>query len=206
MNYSEEKKVFEKLKSESSTEAKTEYEVAIRELLKNYNTTIHENRFIVGGAVEVFTYCLLRCVGIDCALVGSQAQGGDIALRSGKKISIKGSFNGLTSVKLINQLGTGERNWTTATFFVISGVGILFGSPDIVPQEYVRFTQDGTEINKKGMKHLIDAYPQNVFKIDIAHKAPTKEANKSLKASTILAKQILSDTNARSLKKFANTE
>ena len=51
-SYTQERRVFDRLKSDCSDEAKQEYELAFDTLLTRYNTTIHENRFVVGGAVS----------------------------------------------------------------------------------------------------------------------------------------------------------
>ena len=58
--YHYERKVFDILKERTSGQVRQEYETAIAMLLERYNTTIHENRFVAGGAVEVFTYALLN--------------------------------------------------------------------------------------------------------------------------------------------------
>ena len=69
--YRQERRVFDRLKSDCPDRAKQEYELAIGTLLERYNTTIYENRFVVGCVVEVFTCAFLRVVGIDCTPYGS---------------------------------------------------------------------------------------------------------------------------------------
>ncbi len=59
------------------------------------NTAIYENRFIAGGAVEVFAFALLRTVGIECTLYGDQAMVGDILLPNDRKLSVKSSSGAL---------------------------------------------------------------------------------------------------------------
>ena len=130
--YTAERRVFDRLKSDCSRTVRKDYQIAVKTLVERYNTTIYENRFVAGGAVEVFTCALLRSVGIDCTLCGDQAQGGDILLPNNRMISLKSSFRGIADIRLLNQMGTGERRWDTATLFVISGVGIVFGAPDMV--------------------------------------------------------------------------
>lgn len=197
-SYAQERRVFDRLRSDCSDEAKDEYEKAIAKLLSTYNTTIHENRFIAGGAVEVFTYALLRSVGIDCHY-GAQGRSGGILLPNDRKLSIKGTFTGGPSnVKLMNKLGGGHREWATATLFVVSGVGLVYGSPDTVAREYVKDVGDGTELRKAGLQELIDN-PDNLFEAEIAQKPPTEMADFSKKASTAVARQILSDISAEHL-------
>ena len=196
--FKQEQRVFDRLKSDCSPRAKQEYELAIRTLLERYNTTIYENRFVVGGAVEVFTCTLLRSVGIDCTLYGSQATAGDLLLPNDKKLSVKASFRGVQAIKLLNQMGEGDRPWTTATLFVISGVGIVFGAPDMVDPEHVKSTGDGKSLTAKGIKSLIEE-SANVFPMAIAKKPPTEVAGSSRRASTPLARQILSEVDADTL-------
>ena len=192
----QERRVFDRLREDLSIEAKQEYEYSVAALLERYNTTIHENRFIVGGAVEVFTCALLRSVGIDCTLYADQAKYGDILLPNDRKISIKGSFvGGITNVKLINKLGGGHREWTTATLFVVSEIGIIYGSPDMVAVEHIRDVSDGTQITTAGMKTLSEN-PANVLEMEILRKPPTEMTGFSHKASTAVARQILQDIKA----------
>ncbi len=108
-SYFAERRVFDRLKCDCSEISKNEYEQSISVLVKRYNTTIYEKRFIVGGAVEVFTYALLRSVGIDCTLYGDQAKSGDILLPNDKKLSVKGAFTGGAQIRLVNKQGGGER-------------------------------------------------------------------------------------------------
>ena len=89
-HYTQEREIFERLKTNCSEDARHEYELAIHTLLEHYNTTIYENRFVVGGAVEVFTYALLRSVEIECKLYGDQGQDGDGLLPNGRKLSVTG--------------------------------------------------------------------------------------------------------------------
>lgn len=200
-SYAQERRVFDRLRSDCSDEAREEYEDAIATLLRNYNTTIHENRFIAGGAVEVFTYALLRSVGIDCCLYGAQSRLGGILLPNDRKLSIKETFTGgPANVKLMNKQGGGHREWTTATLFVVSSVGLVYGSPDMVDGVYVKDVNDGTELKKAGLQTLIDN-PANLFKAKIAQKPPTEMDGFSKKASTTVARQILSDMPSENLMK-----
>ena len=89
-HYTQEREIFERLKTNCSADARHEYELAINTLLSRYNTTIYENRFVVGGAVEVFTCALLRSVEIECSLYGDQGRNGDILLPNGRKLSVTG--------------------------------------------------------------------------------------------------------------------
>lgn len=55
MTNSIQRKAFETLRNHAPKDARDEYVKALKELVLRYNTSIRENRFIVGGAVECFT-------------------------------------------------------------------------------------------------------------------------------------------------------
>ncbi|MXZ43695.1 MAG: hypothetical protein F4Z01_01750 [Gammaproteobacteria bacterium] len=199
MSFSSERGVFNLLKEECSDKGKLEYEQALRVLVDQYNTTIYENRFIVGGVVEVLTYALLKSVGIGCDLYSNVAKSGDIILENEKKISVKSQFTGrLSAIKLMNKQGGGKRVWNTATLFVIANVGMVFGTPKMVDSEYVQDTNDGLELKVKGIRQLI-SNERNIFEIEVPQKQPTAMTGFSHKASAAVARRILMANNARKL-------
>jgi len=198
-SYAQERRVFDRLRSNCSEGAKSDYETAVARLLNRYNTTIRENRFIVGGAVKFFTCSLLRSVGIDCSLFEEQSHPGDILLPNDGKLLIKSTFTGgPADVKLMNKLGGGHQIWATATLFVISEVGLVYGSPDMVAEEHIKDVNEGTKLTKAGLQSLI-SMPDNLFKVKIARKPPTETTGSNQKDSTAIARQILSDMPAKHL-------
>ena len=199
--FAQERKVFDFLKNNCPEDAKRQYEIAVNALLRDYNTTLYENRFVVGGAVEVFTCAILKATGISCALYSDQSKSGDILLQNDRKLSIKGTFTGgPANVKLMNKLGAGERPWDTATFFIISQVGIVYGSPDMVRDEHIADVSDGVELKKAALVELMKD-GSNVFDLQINPKPSGLAAGHSRKASTAVAEQIMSDMNLTALSK-----
>ena len=197
-SYPQERCAFDRLRSDCSEEAKSEYETAVATLLTSYNTTIHENRFIVGGAVKFLTCSLLQSVGIDCSLFEEQSHPGDILLPNDGKLLIKSTFTGGPApVKLMNKLGESYQTWATATLFVVSDVGLVYGSPNMV-EEHIKDLSDGTKLTKAGLQSLINM-PNNLFKVKIAKKPSTKSTGLNKKASTAIARQILSEMPAKHL-------
>lgn len=193
--YRQELRVFNRLKSDCSNEARKEYEQAISILQQRYNTTIYENRFIVGGAVEMFTHALLRSVGIDCTLYADQSKSGDILLPNDRKLSVKSAFTGgAASIKLMNKMGSGDRVWETATLFVLANVGIVFGAHDMVPEDSVKDVRDGLELRKRAVEFLMKD-PANIFSCIVPKKQPTETTGHSQKASTTIARSILVESN-----------
>ncbi len=199
MSFNSERRAFATLLECYSQDALDEYVTAIRTLLERYNTTIYENRFVVGGAVEIFTCALLRTTGLAVNLYAAEEKSGDLLLPQGKHLSVKGSFaGGPQDVKLINQLGSGERAWDTATLFVISEVGIVYGDPGLVAAEHIKQTADGVVLKRAAIKALIED-TNNVLAADIPRKPPTQMTGFSHKASAAVARQVLSATQARQL-------
>ena len=208
MSFRAERRVFNRLRNDCPKDAKEEYEDALQILVQRYNTTIRENRFTVGGVVEVFTCALLRSVGIECTMYADQSDEGDILLHSAKnpiKLSIKSQFTSrLSPIKLMNKLGGGTREWSTATLFVIANIGIIYGTPDMVDEEHVRDTKDGLELRTAGLKQII-SNDTNIFSVVVPQKPPTEMTGFSSKASTALAQQILSETQSKRLLRLMGT-
>ena len=199
MSYAQERRVFDRLRSDISEQVKTEYEGAFNVLIERYNTTIRENRFIVGGALEVFTCALLRTVGIECDMYGSQATHGDIILPHQKMLSIKGIFKGgAQDVTLLNKQGKGTREWKTATLFVVSEVGIVYGTPDMVQPLFIQDRTDAIVLHKKALQEIMQN-DGNVIPMKLSKKPPTEMAGFAFKASMATAKQIMHETKAGTL-------
>lgn len=196
MPYRVERESFKHLKQNVDGATLDEYAVAIKTVLERYNTTIYENRFVAGGAVEVFTCALLRSVGLDCKMYADQETAGDLLLPGGRKISVKGLFvGGPANVKLINQLGGRgrDREWETATLFIVSEVGIVYGDPDMINKEvHVKQVSDGLQLNKSAIEFLASK-DRNLISLEIARKPSTRETGFSQKASTAVAQQVMAD-------------
>jgi len=199
MSYRQERRVFDRLKKDITPKARQEYENACNILIERYNTTIRENRFTVGGAVEVFTCALLRTVGIDCNLYSEQSTHGDLILPNHKLLSIKGVFTGgADNVGILNKQGKGTRDWTTATLFIVSEVGIVYGTPDMVSPEHLKDKPDQLMLHKKGLTQIIsDA--KNIVPMELSKKPPTEMAGFAQKASVAVAKQIMRETESELL-------
>ena len=192
-NYEQERQIFYRLKAECNNEAKKSYEHAIKKLIRSYNTAIHENRFTVGGVVKILTYCLFRATHIKCSL-----NEGFICFGR-EKLGVHGIFiGGFGDSKLINYHGESEKKWKMATLFIVSGVGIVFGAPDMVEKKHVRKVGDGVQLSKAGLQILADN-PRNVIPMNIVKKPDAKFANRSKKASDLIAGSILCEPKLKIL-------
>lgn len=187
-----ERKYFKILKKQSPPAAVAEYEDAVRKLLEEYNTTVYENRFIVGGAVEHFTVMLLRSAGIKVTPCGDLTKGGDIMLPEDRLLSIKGCFTSSGSIRLINTMGNTVANWDTATLFIISGMGIIYGDPEMVSEGDLLQNKDALVLKRKAVNRFASD-PNNLLQVTIANKKDGKLAHLTRKASNDIARRILKD-------------
>ena len=197
-NFDIERNCFKHLQENLSHEAKAEYETGIKHLIERYNTAIYENRFTVGGVVEVFTLALMRSTGIEIEGCGSEAQGGDLILPSGRMFSLKSSFTRGGSVILVNTRGDSGTDWETATLFVLSDVGIVYGDPDMAQEDDLNRAADNLQIKRTALNRFAQD-PSKLIPMEIPLKPPTEMADSSMKASDAVARQLMSELNMHTL-------
>ena len=198
-NFDIERNCFKHLQENLSNEAKVEYETGIKHLIERYNTAIYENRFTVGGVVEVFTLALMRSTGIEIEGCGSEAQGGDLILPSGRMFSLKSSFTRGGSVILINTRGDSGTDWETATLFVLSNIGIVYGDPAMAEKDDLNRVADNLQIKRTALSRFAQD-PLNLIPMEIPFKPPTEMADSSMKASDAVARQLMSELNMHTLR------
>ena len=192
-----ERKVFKDLKSKCINYAKQEYEEAIAYLHRHYNPTVYEHRFIVGGVIEAFTCALLRSTGTCCRLESQEG----IVLPNDRRLSVSSTFQGgPTSITVLNKMGEGHRSWDTATLFVVSKVGIVYGDSEIVDCKEIEDVGDRVRLSKKGVEQLIEN-DSLVFRMNLKPKPPFKETCNP-RASYTLAKHILKEQESSKLLKY----
>ena len=197
-NFDIERNCFKHLQENLSNDAKAEYETGIKHLIERYNTAIYENRFTVGGVVEVFTLALMRSTGIEIEGCGSEAQGGDLILPSGRMFSLKSSFTRGGSVILVNTRGDSGTDWETATLFVLSNVGIVYGDPDMAQEDDLNRTADNLQIKRTALNRFAQD-PSKLIPMEIPLKPPTEMADSSMKASDAVARQLMNELNMHTL-------
>ena len=194
-----ERNCFKHLRENLSNEAKAEYETGVKHLVERYNTAIYENRFTVGGVVEVFTLALMRATGIEIEGCGSEAQGGDLILPNGRMFSLKSSFTRGGSVILVNTRGDSRTDWKTATLFVLSNVGIVYGDPDMAQEDDLNRAADNLQIKRSALNRFAQD-PLNLIPMEIPLRPPTEIAGSSMKASDAVARQLMNELNMFTLR------
>ena len=197
-NFHIERNCFKHLKENLSSAAKAEYETGVKHLVERYNTAIYENRFTVGGVIEVFTLALMRSTGIEIEGCGSEAQGGDLILPSGRMFSLKSSFTRGGSVILVNTRGDSGTDWETATLFVLSNVGIVYGDPAMAEENDLNRATDNLQIKRTALNRFAQD-PLNFIPMEIPLKPPTEMADSNMKASDAVARQLMNELNMHTL-------
>lgn len=129
--YENARDIFQTFKASFERDAllQDEFLDAITRLLTEYNTTIYENRFVVGGAVEYILVAAFNGSGaLGAKHIGKYNDRLDIEAgkRSGGDracYSVKGVFTAPGDVRLINVLGDGGNvQWIEPTIFVLAGI------------------------------------------------------------------------------------
>lgn len=87
--FTAERAAFYQLKQAMEGDAllKSDIETALAALLGRFATTIYENRFVVGGALEVIMVAALRAAGVDATDVGAQEERLDVRNRIKPRVS-----------------------------------------------------------------------------------------------------------------------
>ena len=182
-----------------SNEAKNEYERGVGDLIQIYNTTIYENRFLVGGVVEVFTLALMRSTGIEIEPCGDTGVGGDLILSNGEMFSVKGCFTPKRDVILVNTRDDSYTPWTTPTLFILSNIGIVYGDPAMVnAEDDLKRSNDNLSIRDAAVNRLASD-PANRILMPIPFKPSTEEAIYSKKMSDAVALQLMNELELKIL-------
>lgn len=150
---------------------------AIDAVLTRYNTSVWENRFIVGGVVEQIIGASARDLGLDVQNAGKQNQGYDLELEgpTGSGISIKGVFATTNGMHNLVNVRTSDPNrdlrerWTTATIFVMSEVGIGYTDP-LFGAEFLNPTGDALQISGRLLRRWWDENPEWLIRAPIPRK------------------------------------
>jgi hypothetical protein len=194
-NFSAERAAFRQFKQavEKDGILRSDVETALKELLGRFATTIYENRFVVGGALEVIMVAALRAAGIDATDVGAQEERLDIRIPNGG-FSVKGHFSGSGNIRLINVQGASERtSWSEATLFVLHGVGIGYADPELLSGVgAVRRTSDAIVIRYSVLRAFFGNHPEWFIKCEVPQSLQDKDASELV--SRTVARQILART------------
>lgn len=189
--YEQERTVFRLFKTELERNEvlRSEVESAIEVLLSEYNTTIHENRFVVGGVLERIIGAAMRAAGIDATNVGKVNPRIDISVPGAEGFSVKGGFTGAGPIRLINVLGGGVGGgWREATIFVLTGIGIGYADPELLPEATVS-SGDAVLLKRRNLTEFLARQPEYLLRCEIAQKSADLEHTRM--ASEAVAHELL---------------
>ena len=147
---------------------------ALALLINEYNTSIRENRFVVGGVTEIILAAAMRCVGInDAQARGLDLNGEDIVV-GGCRISVKASFTGKRdAIRLMNALGdANQRVWQVPTIFVLANRGIGYADPYLLSNA-ARSSSDALLLPRRLLDTFHDEQPRWLLRCAV----PTKPKN-----------------------------
>ena len=166
---------------------------AIALLISEYDPSIRENRFIVGGAVERIIAATMRGMGIPAKSRGLESDEEDIMV-NGARISVKSSFTKQKSaIRLVNTLGDSPTLWETPTIFILANRGIGYADPALLPG-VAKKNKDAVVLSRKPLDAMHDAETQWLMECAV----PMKPADTSQRraASEAVALEIIQRTAA----------
>jgi hypothetical protein len=191
-NYQQAREIFLRFKRglESQPDLRDELLAAVGLLIAEYNTTYRENRFIVGGAAEEMVAAAMRCTGLDnVRCVGVENTGCDIFVGN-QGFSLKTSFTGKNeAIGLINKQGDGQSPWVDPTIFVLTGAGIGYADPDLLP-DATHEGGDQVSLPRAKLYAFFAKQPRYRLVCTVPTKPPTDEPPRSV-ASRAVAMEIL---------------
>lgn len=172
---------------------------AMRALLTEYSTSVYENRFIAGGAVEHILGAAMRAVGIPARNRGHVETGSDIRVGT-VGLSVKGCFTPKpVDIGLINTRGSGGSvQWTDPTLLVVSGIGVGYVDPVELP-DATRATSDQLKLDRRKYTAFLTANPHYVAEVEIP---PNPKSKATRVASYTVVEELLSRLNFNILKRF----
>jgi hypothetical protein len=167
-------------------------------LLSRYNTQIYENRFVVGGVTERIIAAAFLAMGTKSKATGVHVTRTDISV-GGANLSVKGAFSERsTTIRLVNVMGnSANAKWDESTIFVVSGLGIGYADPQLLPNT-TRRTKDAIVLSRTPLKRLWLERPEYLYPLEIQFSRADKEGSDI--ASRLIADEIL--RYAKRLKPF----
>jgi len=191
------KEIKKRIKDERYKPNLLEFQKSIQKLIEEYNTANWENRFVVGGALEILFCVFLRSLKFQCKWLKEERY--DIEVE-GVKFSLKSNFVGSGDIRLINILGNKRAIWEEPTLFFISGIGICYADPQM--ELKTKHTRDALVIEIEELKNLLKKTDEWLIPISIPRKP--KNSKKIKTASYDVAKGILEEINSKYLMKYIN--
>ena len=184
------------------TQLQTEVARAVRALYERYDTAIRENRFVVGGALEIILGATLRACGLPVRHRGTEVVDWDLLFEDATAgYSIK-SLPRSSSTRLVNVMNRTVTPdlWRAATLFVLPE-GIVYADPDLpwwrerlhdhavlVPRS------DALVVKRRAIRAFASEHPQWIVSWDNPFALPVQDERRGVRtASYDVATTILKD-------------
>ena len=193
--FADARKVFARicLAYDKHSQANEEFESALKMLVETYDTAIHENRFVVGGATEMLLCAWLRSMGLQCRLRSILRTDLEV---EGIAFSVKSNFAASSSIRLINVLGDSpSAHWEEPVLVLLAGAGLFYVDPALVSQESLQRKADVLELKTAAVRALQDTAWH--LPLRVPHKP--RGTNASRVASHDVARSVLEATRSRVL-------
>ena len=202
--YAQARRTFRRFKAglEDDKAVLRELLAAFELLISERSTTYHENRFIVGGAVEHIVAAAMRCIGLeDVAVVGFEEDRADIRIQ-GLEFSLKSVFTPGSSIALINTQGAGGAEWVTPTIVVLAcnpnrrrnrtyDHGIGYADAGLLPADATTRTRDQLKLKRTPLYALFRQQPDYLLRCNIP--ANPVAAGIDTPAQTAISKSVARD-------------
>jgi hypothetical protein len=173
---------------------------AVADVVERYNTSIYENRFTVGGAVELITLLLMRECGISAQPAGQESRGIDVHLGGAAGLSIKSQFAPSPGAfNLVNTRGGSAARWEVGTLFIIANKGVGYADSELLPNA-TRIASDALVLDWSPLRDFWEQHPQYLYSADIPVKPATILSGQSLVASQAVALEVLNRLDSPLLK------
>jgi hypothetical protein len=180
-----------KQKIDHDDKLRQEVEYTLAQLLGRFATSVRENRFVVGGALEVILTAALRAAGVAAEDVGISEERIDIRIPNGG-FSVKGHFSGTGNIRLINVLGDStQAEWSEGTLFVLHGMGIGYSDPELLGAGATKREKDAIVLRYNQLKQFLETNPAYLISLQVPQ--ATKEEKQSELVSRAVAREILRD-------------
>ena len=152
--FTDARKVFARIRLayDKHSQANEEFESALKMLVETYDTAIHENRFVVGGATEMLLCAWLRSMGLQCR--PQSVLRTDLEVE-GIAFSVKSNFAASSSIRLINVLGDSpSAHWEEPVLVLLAGAGLFYVDPELVSQQSLQRKADVLELKTAAVRDL----------------------------------------------------
>lgn len=139
-----------------------------------YDTALRENRFVVGGVIEIILGAALRAAGVMVHHKGGLDSDIDLLFDDDPSAgySVKTMLKGGEGTRLVNVMGDARPSvdrWQAATLFVLSGgTGIVYADPWLPwwqahLRECIRVKTDALQVSRACVRRFAAEHPEWVL-------------------------------------------